>query len=336
MISTNCIEGMLFGLAYGDAWGAPTEFMSLHDIHEKYPPIGPTSLEHTGFTVTDDTQMTLSVARAITKTYARTGTISPVSLQNELIEEYLAWYLSPENNRAPGMTCLSACEKLLEGLDWITATGTQSKGCGANMRVAPAAVLDNAIRAPVAQFQAAVTHGHATGLTASDLTAEALHQLLNGMHPTRLLDHLKQYANSQQHVYHQAWLGDLWQRPSVESATDYINRGWQECLAILNKLEEAMTLPKGDPCLWVGEGWIAEEAFAAGLLSFLWFPDEPLDALRRAATSEGDSDSIACLAGAFSGAHLGIDAFPDDWKYRIEYSDQLTLNTQALATLVGC
>lgn len=41
---------------------------------------------------------------------------------------------------------------------------------------------------------------------------------------------------------------------------------------------------------------------ATGLLCFLLFPEEPVTALRRAACTSGDSDSIACLTGAFAGA----------------------------------
>lgn len=72
-----------------------------------------------------------------------------------------------------------------------------------------------------------------------------------------------------------------------------------------------------------GEGWIAEEAFASALLCFLLFPDDPVAAIRRAAYSSGDSDSLACLAGAFAGAHHGADAWPADWVERIEHRDEL-------------
>lgn len=81
--------------------------------------------------------------------------------------------------------------------------------------------------------------------------------------------------------------------------------------------------PETDPCLDTGDGWIAEEAFATALLCFLLFPDEPLTALRRAACTQGDSDSIACLTGAFAGAHLGAAAWPKDWAERIEYRSEL-------------
>jgi ADP-ribosylglycohydrolase len=80
----------------------------------------------------------------------------------------------------------------------------------------------------------------------------------------------------------------------------------------------------GDPCQITGEGWIAEEALMTGLLCFLMYPDDPVAAIRRAAVSSGDSDSIACLTGAFAGAYAGLTAWPQEWTARIEYRDQLT------------
>ncbi|HEY4383282.1 MAG TPA: ADP-ribosylglycohydrolase family protein [Ktedonobacteraceae bacterium] len=47
-------------------------------------------------------------------------------------------------------------------------------------------------------------------------------------------------------------------------------------------------------------------------------------AIRCAAVSSGDSDSIACLTGAFAGAYHGLAAWPTEWITRIEYRDQLS------------
>lgn len=103
-------------------------------------------------------------------------------------------------------------------------------------------------------------------------------------------------------------------------------QGWGECLGSLDTLDAALRAANctEDPCRATGEGWVAEEAFATGLLCFLLFPDAPLDALHRAAVSSGDSDSIACLTGAFAGAYHGRGIWPEDWAARIEYKDRLT------------
>ncbi len=323
--------GCLFGLAFGDAWGAPTEFLSVEEILRRWPPGGPAGPSGDPARVTDDTQMALAVGEALAAALAGRD-MSPASVESHMRAAFVEWLNSPDNNRAPGMTCLRACEGLGAGGHWLEATVKSSKGCGANMRVAPVGLLTaeahgvgEAERAALAQFQAALTHGHPTALAASDLTAYAVARLAAGLGPRALVGVLRDYALSQRSVYHAGWLGELWRRPGVESPEGFIERGWEECLSVLQRLEAALASPdyEADPCLATGAGWVAEEAFATGLLCFLLYPDEPLKALRRAAVTSGDSDSIACLTGAFAGAHLGADCWPREWMGRIEYRDRL-------------
>jgi len=320
-------SGCLFGLALGDALGAATEFLSVEEIRRRFPPNGPQEIVGNPARVTDDTQMTLAVGQAIVET--GTANLTVTNLEPALRHTFVEWLHSPDNNRAPGMTCLQACEYLEAGMSWQQATRPNSKGCGANMRVVPVGLLsiDDKTRAAVAQFQAALTHGHPTALTASDLTAAAITYLVKGGEPQKLPAELRGYALSQRLVYHADWLGSLWQRPAINTPEAFISRGWDECLAVLDRLDAALVSPNRDvdPCLAIGEGWVAEEAFATGLLCFLLFPQEPLAALRRAALTAGDSDSIACFAGAFAGAYLGMAAWPEDWVNRIEYRDQLAV-----------
>lgn len=317
-------SGCLFGLAYGDALGAPTEFMSYDRIVARYGPAGPTELEWA--LVTDDTQMTLAVAGALVDALAEPP-LRAATLEPRLRERYVRWLRDPENNRAPGTTCLRACERLEAGLRWVAASVPGSKGCGANMRVAPVGLvpgLTDDQRAGAAQLQAGLTHGHPTGLAASELTALAVHLLRTGTDPDDLLGALRDRCAAQRTVYREDWLADLWQRPGETDPAHFIARGWDDCAAALDTVLNALAADHdGDPCEVTGEGWIAEEALATALYCFLDRPDEPLRVLSRAATTSGDSDSIACLAGAFAGAHHGMSAWPDGWADRIEYRDQL-------------
>ena len=325
------VAGCLFGLAFGDALGAPTEFLSVAEILSRWPPAGPGELTGHPARVTDDTQMALAVGEALAEAVVRRD-LSPGTVEPLIRSAFVGWLNSPDNNRAPGMTCLRACEALEAGNHWLEATVKSSKGCGANMRVAAVGLLDKdshgvgeAERAALAQFQAALTHGHPTALAASDLTAFTIARLAVGVEPPLLVKAVRDYAVSQRTVYYADWLGELWQRPGVESPEEFIVRGWEECLGVLDRLEAALSSPdyEADPCLATGEGWVAEEAFATGLLCFLLYPDEPVNALRRAAVTSGDSDSIACLTGAFAGAHLGAGRWPREWTERIEYREQL-------------
>ncbi|GAA3397218.1 ADP-ribosylglycohydrolase family protein [Streptomyces roseoviridis] len=318
--------GALIGLALGDALGLPTEFIDVGRIISWYGPWRELALPEKG-RVTDDTQMTLAFARGI-RTAMDRGVLSPLRLAGPVREEYVDWYHSPENNRAPGRTCMVACRLLDSDRLWQDASQVASKGCGANMRVAPIGLvpgLSDEQRAGAAQLQSALTHGHPTALAASDLTARAVHLLARGADPTGLVGQLRSYALDNRSRYDKLWLGDLWTRSQDPSAPHFIRRGWDECLAVLERLDAVQRTadPELDPCTYTGDGWIAEEALATGLLCFLLFPDEPLTALRRAACTRGDSDSIAALAGAFAGAHLGADAWPEEWAERVEYRDEL-------------
>ncbi|MCX5396165.1 ADP-ribosylglycohydrolase family protein [Streptomyces sp. NBC_00102] len=321
--------GSLVGLALGDALGFPTEFNDVPSILAKCGPWRQMDLPRPAF-VTDDTQMTLALGRGI-RTAMDRGPLTPLRLVRPVREEFVDWYHSPDNNRAPGRTCLIACQLLDGDRPWQEASQTGSKGCGANMRVAPVGLvpgLSDEQRAGAAQLQAALTHGHPTALAASDLTARAVHLLAEGAEPLGLVGQLRSYAYDNRSRYHEHWLGDLWRHTHDASAQSYIQRGWDECLDVLTRVQDALRdpSPETDPCERTGDGWIAEEALATALHCFLLFPEEPVTALRRAACTRGDSDSLACLTGALAGAHLGASAWPEEWAERIEYrSDLLSL-----------
>jgi ADP-ribosylglycohydrolase len=143
------VAGSLYGLAYGDALGKPTEFQDYATIVARYGAAGPTELTGRPALVTDDTQMALAVGEAM----LAAPEITPGTTEPLLRAHFLDWAKSPDNNRAPGMTCLRACGALSEGLPWTRATVADSKGCGANMRVTPVGLrpgLDDGQRAGLA------------------------------------------------------------------------------------------------------------------------------------------------------------------------------------------
>ncbi|MEU1127182.1 ADP-ribosylglycohydrolase family protein [Streptomyces sp. NPDC005899] len=328
-LTKQAATGALVGLALGDALGHPTEFDDVPSILATHGPWRRTALPEPA-TVTDDTQMTLALGRGI-RTAMDSGLLTPARLVEPLRAEFVAWYHSPDNDRAPGRTCLTACRLLDGDRPWQEASRTDSKGCGADMRVAPVGLvpgLSEEQRSGAAQLQAALTHGHPTALAASDLTARAVYLLAQGAEPMGLVGRLRSYAYENSGRYPHRWLGDLWRYAGDASPEAYVRRGWDECLTALARVQDALRdpSPETDPCEATGDGWVAEEALATALHCFLLFPEEPVTALRRAACTRGDSDSLACLTGALAGAHLGAGAWPKEWSERIEYrSDLLSL-----------
>lgn len=330
-------SGSLFGLAYGDALGAPTEFLAFDEIVRRYGVGGPRDLGDgpslDPARVTDDTQMAIAVGRALLDTLDDTspaGGLTPAAFAAALRTRFVAWLVSPDNTRAPGNTCLTACRALLDGAPWGDASIIDSKGCGANMRVTPVGLvpsLDLEVLAGAAQLQSAMTHGHPTALAASELTAYATRLARDGAPLAAIPAALRERCADERSRYRGEWLGELWRRSHAPDERTFIARGWDECAAALDRLIGALRAPDrdADPCLATGAGWIAEEALATGMYCALLFPDEPVAALGRAAASSGDSDSIACLTGAFLGAALGMEVWPSAWFERIEYAGELAL-----------
>ena len=186
--------------------------------------------------------------------------------------------------------------------------------------------LDLDTLAGLSQLQAGLTHGHPTGLAAAELTAYAVRVLLDGVPLADLPAWLWDRAMRQRTVYRGDWLGDLWGlQPQATTPEAFIAQGWDECHAAVRRLEAALGAPDrdADPCEATGEGWVAEDAVATGLHCALLYPDDPVAALARAARTSGDSDTLACVAGALLGAAHGSAAWPREWADRIEYRDQL-------------
>ena len=86
----------------------------------------------------------------------------------------------------------------------------------------------------------------------------------------------------------------------------------------------------GDPCAGIGEGWDAATATALGMLAADLHRNgrlNPVDAIAWAATSNGDSDSIATLAGALIGASSSDPGFWGDHQLGLclepRYADEI-------------
>ncbi len=295
-------KAVLYGLALGDALGAPTEFLDLGAIREKFGPAGIQEPPAVAL-YTDDTQMTAAIAEAL----VAAGTLPLDHLMTEMGARFVRWLHSPDNNRAPGQTCLKGIRHYEAGTPWRESGLADSKGCGSAMRVAPIGYFFqhdvDALR-QVAEASSLVTHGHPAALAASIGAAYLVKLALDGVEPEQYFGRLYAFTDGIAEDFDQA----------LRRLSHVL--GWGDEVAAMRH---------------IGQGWVAEEAVALALYCVLRYPDSYVDAVRRGANSGGDSDSVACIAGGIAAARLGLEAIPADWIARCENRDYLAHLGEQLA-----
>jgi ADP-ribosylglycohydrolase len=318
-------RGSILGLAIGDALGHPTEFIaSVEHIRERYGPAGLTGFaasgRHPPGTFTDDTQMAIAVARGLVRGAGR----ELDALMAVMGAEFVAWSRSPENDRAPGGTCLAGCENLARGRPWRNAGVRESKGCGAAMRAAPVGLyfhddVDRMVR--VAAAQSTLTHAHPTAIASGVAAAAPVAWAARG----EGIDGMVGFTRD-------AVLGlsddDLLALGCDPTLVE--RHGVREMLAAIDRLEEMAERDGDDVCALVGDGWIGEEAVACGLWCVIRAGGGFRASVLRGANSSGDSDSIAAIAGSIAGAMVGIEGIPPEWVRTVEHGERLDRLARAL------
>lgn len=321
---THSLSDVLRGVAYGDAIGYPLEFRFYGEL-TKANRRGPDLPED--FVISDDTQMALSLARGLDGarlSHEITSRSSRDAIEVHVCDEWITWFSDPDNDRAPGTTCMGACQELAEERPWWRATRADSNTCGSVMRFAAAAFLPEWVWQPVSAWQAASTHGGPESIASCVIATALLRRILEGKVTTddSLLGEAITLTRELEAPDFVGWLG---RHPRIDNDRDVAEQYFADgMMRVEQSLQHAADLLPSfmlDP--WRADpsedlaGWIAKEALSAALLCVDMLPGEPVEALRRAAVTGGDSDSIAAIAGAFlSGLH--DDPWPADWFDRLE------------------
>ena len=326
--------GCLLGGAIGDALGAPVEFMSLRGIRSAFGAEGVTDFApaygRIG-AITDDTQMTLwtaegllrqeaglrgdgsrgrsrSSAQTVHAAYLRWLKTQGMASRDDgyrvaTEQEPTGWLIGVESlhaRRAPGNTCLSALASA--GIGTMERPKNDSKGCGGAMRVAPVGLYEqNAERAfDLACEIAAIAHGHPTGYLAAGCFADTIAEIMRGAELSEAVARAME---------------TLACRPRHEETTG--------CLEHALSLLEGSAEPVPETVERMGQGWVAEEAFAISVYCASAFPDDFRRAVLLAVNHGGDSDSTSAIPGNILGASLGVDAIPSVWLERLELRHEI-------------
>jgi ADP-ribosylglycohydrolase len=296
-VLADSIAGVILGTAIGDALGWPVEFMSWEAIQSRYGEFGIRELPDPAL-YTDDTQMMRAVLDGLLR--ARPRSIEDLDrAAEEVAESFIAWLRSPENNRAPGNSCLSGCRNLEEGVPWRSAGMVGSTGCGTAMRSMAYGIwfFDHiGLAGQMAAEHAVMTHQSDEARAAAAAVAAAVAAGIRGLSRWGMALIAQETAGR----YHVPTM-QLLERAMCDAGAKSVKTIW-----VLDK--------------W--RGWTGAEAVAASLFCFLRHRSYQ-EAVRAAVNSPGDSDSLGAITGAFAGAEGGLQPIPADWVHRIEKREEL-------------
>lgn len=277
-------QGCLVGAAVGDALGAPAEFYPTSQIYQKYS--GPlremVGGGHFNWDIgqtTDDTDMSMGIVNSVVKK----GHYDPADIASHFVQ-----WLNTKPRDIGGMTH-SGLTYIANGGDFreagrLTLKRLNTAPNGSIMRTAPVGLIFRGGKERMFQASdeiSAMTHAHEQCLLACRMTCHLVGDLASGLGKEQALNKLQTSFNE-----------DVLATQMIDDAL----RGQYHREVYAS----------------VGGGYVFE-SFNIALHSFMGF-DNFEDTVVYAVNLGGDADSQATVAGAFAGAHYGIDAIPERWK----------------------
>lgn len=270
-------RGCMLGLAVADALGSPFEGLDAYGIYTGFGSarriVARPPMD--SLTYTDDTQMTIAVAEAL----LRDGRIDEDRLMAAFVENY-------HPGRGYGQGARRVLETAAAGGDWRELSRSQfpggSLGNGAAMRVAPVGLVfrnDLDRVADEARRSALPTHLHPVGIEGAELIALAVAMASRA----ETLDREEFYA-------------ELF--------------GWARTEEFQYQLSVAAALGPTDSPAVLGSSLRADRSVVTAIACFAAEPQSYEGTIARAIGLGDDTDTVAAMAGAISGAYLGAGAVP--------------------------
>jgi len=280
--------GSLIGTAVGDALGASVEGW--------YTVTGgqiQSLADRVGLLVyTDDTHMAIGVAESLIEKKGFDGE----HMAHTFVRNYDR---EPFRGYGPGPPRIF---KMIKGGEAWDRAAEQlysggSYGNGSAMRIAPIGVFyhdDPTTLKEVAYKSSHITHAHELGKQGAALQAcaIALATMAEPSSPFASDDFIKGLKDFVDHEVYQQKLR------SIESLIGQ----WDKAKVVLE----------------LGHSIEAFNSVPTAIYSFLTHSRSFAGAILYAISLGGDTDTIAAMTGAISGAYLGIEAIPETWKQRLE------------------
>lgn len=300
-------SGSLIGQCLGDALGAPVEGQAHADCQRYVDETLRTArwdaddkrFDSMG-QYTDDSQL----ARELMQSYVACKGFNPQDYAGRIAAIFAEGRIF-----RPGRATSAAASRLIQGVAWDKAgTPAPTAGNGSAMRAGPIALFyfdepENLVRA--ARDQGRITHLDERCSAGAVAIAGAVALVLRGG-AVNVGEFFSQLA---------AWTVPI--EPSVEAG--------------MRKLIDWVSLPPEQAAGFIcrfglednsAQGWSGISPFVTGsvlwsLYSFLRTPDNYWETICTAIAVGGDVDTTAAMAGAISGAYLGLDALPRSLAQRL-------------------
>jgi len=294
----NKFIGAMIGSALGDAIGElafryPRQDALMHAVEQA-----------SVLRYTDDTAMAIGLAESIVER----GDIDQEHIGETFRRNYLA---EPWRGYAPGppkVFDLVSRHRITYKEAAKSLFGEQgSFGNGAAMRIVPVGIFFYG-RPDIlekARLSAEVTHAHPIGKDGAAVQALAIAKALE-------LDPSEPFP-----------LSSFIESLISAAETDEIRNKMILVKELLTK-----GVQPSEAAREIGRSVAIHESMPFAVYSFLRYPDSYETCLMCAVLNGGDRDTLGAMAGAISGAYLGIDAIPSAWVSKLEnrpYIEQLAL-----------
>jgi poly(ADP-ribose) glycohydrolase ARH3 len=269
-------QGCLLGLAVGDALGGRFEARSGDSIRARCATTESLiNYPQDELWYTDDTQMAIGVAETLVS--------NRQILEERLCEAFVANYVPSRGYGWGARTVLNAME---EGRDYKEVAARHfpggSYGNGAAMRVAPVGLFFRDDRSKVweqARLSALPTHVHPLGVEGAQLLALAV-----------------AHCSQADRFDRAAFYGEL--TAACESE------------AFRSKLRTAAQVQSPKELAQLGNRIEALDSVPTAIASFALTPESYASTIANLIFLGGDTDTLAAMAGALSGAFLGVEGIP--------------------------
>ncbi len=299
----NKVEGMLLGVAIGDALGATTEGKLPADRHLLFGEIkgyvpGKRSDNRAIGVPTDDTQLTFWTLKQLIKD----GGIIPDNLAKRFCKHHISGI---------GGTTKEFVKNYKERrIPWYAA-GLNSLGNGALMRIAPIVVpyLRNPHPSMYADAALAtmITHNAFGNIATCVAFVNMLWELLAMPSPPAPNWWLDIYCSVAQELE-----GNTNYSPKIAHHDYYKGPLWQFTDKVVREaLDRGMTVLEA--CNWWGSGASLFETVPSVLYILTRYAGNTEEALVRAVNDTKDNDTVAAIVGAAVGALHGLKGIPDRW-----------------------